>query len=158
MVRTCGVGVAAGEFGDPRVRLVTESDAVDQAPRDGVVAKQWGAVGQGVEFGGVEMSRLRDRREHLRVQALDQPAVGFPVRLGVSTLGEHVGRRLVLTLRDELGLDAELVERIAKERRIGGEPDESNGARRLHPHLAERRRQVVRQRAGIGLRPRDATA
>ena len=123
-------------------------------PVDRVVAQQRRPVGERVDVGGLDVARLGDRGEHLRVQALDQPAVGLAVRLGVAVLGEEVGRRLVLAARDELRLDAGLVERVAQEQRVGGEADQPDGAGRLHPHLAERRRQVVGQRARVGLRPR----
>ena len=105
-------------------------------------------------LGGLEVARFGDRLPHLGVQALDQPAVGLAVGIGVAVLREKVCRRLVFAARDELRLDAGLVERVAQEQRVGGEADQPDGARRLHPHLAERRRQVVRQRAGIGLGPR----
>ena len=73
--------------------------------------------------------------------------------VGVAVLCEKVYRRLVFTARDELGLDTGLVQRVAQEQSVGGEADQPDGARRLHPHLAERRRQVVRKRSGIGLGP-----
>ena len=103
---------------------------------------------------GVDVPGLGDRLPHLGVQALQQPAVGLAVGIGVAVLREKVCRRLVFAARDELRLDARLVERVAQEQRVGGEADQPDGARRLHPHLAERRRQVVRQCAGIGLGPR----
>ncbi len=122
---------------------------------DGVVAQQRRLVGQRVDLGGSDdAAGLGDRLPHLGVQAFDQPAVGLAVGIGVAVLREKVCRGLVFAARDELRLDARLVERVAQEQRVGGEADQPDGARRLHPHLAERRRQVVRQRAGIGLGPR----
>ena len=44
--------------------------------------------------------------------------------------------------------------KIAQEQRVGGKADQPDRPRRLHPHLAERRRQVVGQRSGIRLGPR----
>ena len=100
------------------------------------------------------MTGFGDRLPDLGVQAVEQPAVGLAVGVGVAVLREKVCRGLVFAAGDELRLDTRLVERIAQEQRVGREADQSDGSRRLHPHLAERRRQVVRQRAGIGLGPR----
>ena len=160
--RVVGVGVAglrrntrcANEFTDAGVGLVAEPDAVDQATGDGVVAQQRRLVGERVDLIGCQVARLGDRLPHLAVQAFDQPAVGLAVGVGVAVLCEKVCRGLVFAASDELRLDAGLVQRVAQEQRVGGETDQPDGARRLHPHLAERRRQVVRQRAGVGLGPR----
>ena len=121
---------------------------------DRVVTQQRGAVGQLVDGGGLDAARLGDRLPHLGVQALDEAGVGLAVGVGVVVLGEQVGRRLVLAARHELGFDTGLVEGVAQEQRVGGEADQADGSRRLHPHLAERRRQVVGQRARVGLGPR----
>ena len=56
----------------------------------------------------LDPARLGDRLPHLGVQALDQPAVGLPVGVGVAVLGEKVCRRLVFAARDELRLEPAL--------------------------------------------------
>ena len=103
--------------------------------------------------GLVEVPRRGDRRQHLLLEALDEAGVGLAVGVGVALLREHVRRGLVLAARDELRLNPRLVQRIPQEQRVGGEPDQPDRARRLHPHLAERRRQVVRHGARVGLGP-----
>jgi hypothetical protein len=88
---------------------------------------------------------------HLAVQAVQQPAVRLAVGIGVAVLREKVCGRLVFAAGDELRLDARLVERVAQEQRARRETDKPDRAGRLHPHLPERRRQVIGQRAGIRL-------
>ena len=74
--------------------------------------------------------------------------------VGVAVLREKVCRGLVFTACDELRLDARLVQRVAQEQGVGRETHQADSPRRLHPHLAERRRQVVGQGAGIRFGPR----
>ena len=144
----------ANQFADPGVGLVTETDPVDKPPGDGVVAQQRRLVRKRVDRGRVDVTGFGDGLPHLVVQAVEQAAVRLAVCLGVAVLREKVCRRLVFAAGDELRLDARLVERIAQEQRARRKADQPDRARRLHPHLAERRCQVVRQRAGIGLGPR----
>ena len=87
-----GIGVRVGQLADAAIRLVTKADAVDQRGVDGVIAQQRGPVGEGIEHGNVEAPSLGDTLPHLRVQAVDEPAVGFPVGVGVAVLREHVRR------------------------------------------------------------------
>src|SRR6185437_3330548 len=103
------------QFGDSRVRLVAEADTIDQLRFDGDVAQQWRAVGQAIEAVLADIARLRDRLPYLAAQALQQPGVGFPVSVGVVVLREKVCRRLVFAARNELCLDARLVQRVSQE-------------------------------------------
>ena len=156
--RIVGVGIGAairdtGEFGDPPIGLVPETDSVDQTAGEGVVAQQWGAVSERVQHGHIEATGLGDTLPHLSVQAFDQPAVSFPVRVGVAALGEDVHRGLVFPARHELRLDTDLVQSVTQEQCVGGETDQPDGAGRLHPHLTERRREIVGQGARVGLGP-----
>src|SRR5271156_5360132 len=96
-------------------------------------------IGQPVEGVLADVARVADRQTPPRTQALQQPGGGFAMSIGVAVLCEKVYRRLVFTARDELRLDTGLVQRVAQEKSVGGEADQPDGARRLHPHLAERR-------------------
>ena len=86
-----------------------------------------------------DLARVGDRLPDLGAQALQQPGVGFSMCVGVAVLREKICRRLVFTASNELRFDAGLLQRVTQEERIGGEADQPDGSRWLHPHFAERR-------------------
>ncbi len=123
-----GLDRAAGQFTDPRIRLVPEPDPVDQTGGHRVITQHRRPVGQCVDGLRGQLPRFGDGLPRLCLQALDHPAVGLALRVGVAVFGENVCRRFVFTARDELGLDTHLVKRIAQERGVGGETDQSDRA------------------------------
>ena len=145
----------AAQLRDPRIGLIAETDTVDEAGGDRVVTQQRRLVCQCVQGGRLDTARGRQRLPHLSMQALHKSGISLAMGVGVAVLGENISRRLIFTTRDELRLNPDLGEGIAQEQRAGGEPHQSDGPRRLHPHLPETGRQVIGQRARIRFSPGD---
>ena len=128
---------------DVGVHLVAVPEVIDEAGRERIGRAHRSPFGQLPDHRFVELSAGRDRRDADVPCRLDYAVDGFAV-LGCELRAHHpVGCALVLVPLVQLGLDPELVEGAAQERRLRRHTHQAQLTRRLQPDLGGPAREHV---------------